>query len=79
MQKFKLIYLIPALMLPAYLLDVQVDQLQAKLTGRRFDSKWGDKSETIDVSLNVEQAVYTRNALAKGLYARLFDFLVKVR
>ena len=66
-------------MLPAYLLDVQVDQLQAKLTGRRFDSKWGDKSETIDVSLNVEQAVYTRNALAKGLYARLFDFLVKVR
>ena len=43
-----------------------------------MDSRWGGRSESIDVTLNVEQAAYTRDALAKGLYARLFDFLVEV-
>lgn len=43
-----------------------------------MDSKWGGRSESINVTLNVEQAAYTRDALAKGLYARLFDFLVEV-
>lgn len=43
-----------------------------------MDSKWGGKSETIDVTLNREQANYTRDALSKALYARLFDYLVEV-
>lgn len=42
-----------------------------------MDSRWGGRSESINVTLNVEQATYTRDALAKGLYARLFDFLVE--
>ncbi|XP_047117014.1 unconventional myosin-Ie-like [Schistocerca piceifrons] len=62
---------------PAYLFQVDQGHLNNKLISRRFDSKWGSQSDTIDVTLNVEQAVYTRNALAKGVYARLFDFLVK--
>ncbi|EDL84190.1 myosin IE, isoform CRA_b [Rattus norvegicus] len=41
-----------------------------------MDSKWGGKSESIHVTLNVEQACYTRDALAKALHARVFDFLV---
>jgi len=44
-----------------------------------MDSKWGGRSESITVTLSVEQAAYTRDALAKGLYARVFDFLVEVR
>lgn len=44
-----------------------------------MDSKWGNAVESIDVTLNVEQACYTRDALSKALHARVFDFLVEVR
>ncbi|OWK12302.1 MYO1F [Cervus elaphus hippelaphus] len=60
---------------PAYLLGIDSGRLQEKLTSRKMDSRWGGRSESIDVTLNVEQAAYTRDALAKGLYSRLFDFL----
>jgi myosin heavy subunit len=66
------------LQFPAYLFEIDTNHLNAKLTSRLFDSKWGGKSDKIDVTLNKEQAVYARNALAKGIYARLFDFLVQV-
>ncbi|KAB1259251.1 Unconventional myosin-If [Camelus dromedarius] len=62
---------------PAYLLGIDSARLQEKLISRKMDSRWGGRSESIDVTLNVEQAAYTRDALAKGLYARLFDFLVE--
>ena len=66
------------LQFPAYLLGVEANALKDKLTGRIMDSKWGGKSESIRVQLNVEQATYTRDALAKALYARMFDWLVQV-
>uniref|UniRef100_A0A8C9VG76 Osteoclast-stimulating factor 1 n=1 Tax=Scleropages formosus TaxID=113540 RepID=A0A8C9VG76_SCLFO len=62
---------------PAFLLGIDQNRLRDKLTSRKMDSKWGGKSESIDVTLNVEQASYTRDALSKALYSRIFDFLVE--
>lgn len=42
---------------------------------RKLESKWGRDKEEIDVKLNVEQAVYTRDAWVKALYSRMFDYL----
>uniref|UniRef100_A0A8C3SE46 Myosin motor domain-containing protein n=1 Tax=Chelydra serpentina TaxID=8475 RepID=A0A8C3SE46_CHESE len=63
---------------PAYLLGIDQGRLKEKLTSRKMDSRWGGKSEVIDVTLNAEQASFTRDALAKALYSRLFDYLVDV-
>ncbi|KAF0306245.1 Unconventional myosin-Ie [Amphibalanus amphitrite] len=63
---------------PAHLLGVPEERLEKKLLSRVFDSRWGGQSERVDVTLNVEQASYTRDAWSKALYSRLFDFLVKV-
>ncbi|KAM9816748.1 unconventional myosin-Ie isoform 2-T2 [Neosynchiropus ocellatus] len=62
---------------PAFLLGIDQNRLKEKLTSRKMDSKWGSALESIDVTLNVEQACYTRDALSKALHARVFDFLVE--
>uniref|UniRef100_A0A665VUR1 Osteoclast-stimulating factor 1 n=1 Tax=Echeneis naucrates TaxID=173247 RepID=A0A665VUR1_ECHNA len=62
---------------PAFLLGIDQKRLKEKLTSRKMDSKWGNAVESIDVTLNVEQACYTRDALSKALHSRVFDYLVE--
>jgi len=58
---------------PAYLLGINPQSLRTKLISRVWKGK-----ENVNMTLNTEQATYTRDALAKALYARQFDFLVEV-
>ncbi|XP_061738079.1 unconventional myosin-Ie isoform X2 [Nerophis ophidion] len=62
---------------PAFLLGIDQNRLKEKVTSRKMDSKWGSAHESIDVTLNVEQACYTRDALSKALHSRVFDYLVE--
>ena len=71
-------YVFSVLEFPSYLFGIDKELLRDKLTGRVMDSKWGGKTESIEMKLNVEQAEFTRDALAKTVYSRLFDFLVEV-
>lgn len=71
-------FLCLVLAFPAFLLGINQERLKEKLTSRKMDGRWGGKSESIDVTLNVEQACFTRDALSKALHARVFDYLVEV-
>lgn len=62
---------------PAFLLGLKPEAIKEKLTSRHMESKWGKQTEQIDVTLNVEQAEFTRDAWVKDLYSRLFDFLIE--
>uniref|UniRef100_A0AC35TFU4 Unconventional myosin-Ie n=1 Tax=Rhabditophanes sp. KR3021 TaxID=114890 RepID=A0AC35TFU4_9BILA len=62
---------------PAFLLGLTASEIENKITQRVIETKRGNSTETIQVKLNVEQARYARDAWAKAIYSRLFDFLVK--
>ena len=67
-----------ALEYPSFLLGIDKNSLKEKLISRIIETKAGSQQEKINVSLNQEQAEYTRDALAKGIYSKLFDYLVEM-
>ncbi|KAJ3306091.1 Unconventional myosin-Ie, partial [Blyttiomyces sp. JEL0837] len=64
---------------PAYLFGVSEDNLRTKLTSRVMTTGggYGKRSSAYNVPMNVEQATNNRDALAKTLYSRMFDWIVQ--
>eukprot|EP01111_Echinosteliopsis_oligospora_P014908 TRINITY_DN5735_c0_g1_i1.p1 TRINITY_DN5735_c0_g1~~TRINITY_DN5735_c0_g1_i1.p1 ORF type:complete len:806 (-),score=234.13 TRINITY_DN5735_c0_g1_i1:55-2472(-) len=60
----------------ASLLGVEERTLENALLSRQLSSGGGARASTYAIPQNVEQASYARDALAKGIYTKLFDFLV---
>lgn len=62
----------------AYLLEVSPQILQTALTERIIETSHGLKrGSTYHVPLNIVQATAVRDALAKGIYNNLFDWIVQ--
>ena len=62
----------------AYLLEVESDHVHKALTTRIVEtSRGGRRGSVYDVPLNPVQAYAVRDALAKGVYNNLFDWIVQ--
>ena len=59
-------------------MGIDAQTLGQKLISRNFDSKWGGRNERVNMELNLVQAQFARDAWAKGLYSRLFEYIVEV-
>ncbi|XP_014677124.1 PREDICTED: unconventional myosin-VI-like [Priapulus caudatus] len=66
-----------ALSLTSAIFGLENDELRDALTARVMQSKGGVKGTVIKVPLKVYEAMNARDALAKAIYAKLFDSIVR--
>lgn len=62
----------------AYLLEVDAESVVKAVTHRIMEtSRGGRRGSVYEVALNISQATSVRDALAKGIYNNLFDWIVE--
>ncbi|CAF4050383.1 unnamed protein product, partial [Rotaria sp. Silwood2] len=62
---------------PCAYFGIEIDYLKAKLISKRLEFKEHQKNEQIDQTFTVDKAIFTRDALAKSIYSRIFDHLIQ--
>ncbi|CAF5221104.1 unnamed protein product, partial [Rotaria magnacalcarata] len=63
---------------PCAYFGIQTEHLKKKLISKKLEFKKEEGPEVIDQTFTVDKAIFTRDALAKSTYSRIFDHLIKV-
>jgi myosin heavy subunit len=63
---------------PCAYFGIQIDYLKTKLISKRLEFKEHQENKQIDQTFTVDKAMFTRDALAKSIYSRIFDYLIHV-
>jgi myosin heavy subunit len=56
-----------------------MDYLKTKLISKRLEFKEHQENKQVDQTFTVDKAKFTRDALAKSIYSRIFDYLIQVK
>jgi myosin-1 len=64
---------------PCAYFGIEINYLKTKLISKRLEFKEQEGMKQVDQTFTVDKAIFTRDALAKSIYARIFDFLIQVQ
>ena len=64
---------------PCAYFGIPIDYLKTKLISKRLEFKEHQENKQVDQTFTVDKATFTRDALAKSIYARIFDYLIQVK
>jgi len=64
---------------PCAYFGIQTDYLKMKLISKRLEFKEHQENKQVDQTFTVDKAAFTRDALAKSIYSRIFDYLIQVK
>lgn len=62
---------------PCAYFGIQIEYLRTKLISKRLEFKEHSENKQVDQTFTVDKAIFTRDALAKAIYARIFDYLIQ--
>lgn len=57
---------------------ISAEDLKRKLTSKQLEFKEQQENKRVEQSFTKEKAIFSRDALAKSIYARIFEFLIQV-
>ena len=63
---------------PCAYFGIHTEYLKTKLISKRLEFKEQEGMKQVDQTFTVDKAIFTRDALAKSIYARIFDHLIQV-
>jgi myosin-1 len=63
---------------PCAYFGIGIDYLKTKLISKRLEFKEQEGMKQVDQTFTVDKAIFTRDALAKSIYARIFDYLIQI-